>query len=79
MTSQASETKIEIVTECIEALVLATVVATTSSDTNRAANHQNVLDARGTLRHALREMLKPSLRVLETIPAPDARPAYPVA
>lgn len=67
MPNAAQEAKIELVTESIEALVLATVAATlpSASDGNeRAANHQNVVDAREVLRKSLRELLAPSLRVL---------------
>lgn len=93
-----SETKIELVTEAIEALVLASVISATRLAPGSAAlNHQNVLDARHTLKGCLKEFLTPSLRIItereqrvgeasstyrktvESIPAPDARPAYPVA
>lgn len=60
------ETKIELVTESIEALVLASVIAATASDPDRALNHQNVLDAREVLKGSLREFLAPALRVVET-------------
>jgi hypothetical protein len=54
-------TKIELVTEAIETLVLATVVAQGSGD--RAAHHQNILDARKTVHDALAMLLQPTLRV----------------
>lgn len=60
-----SETKIELVTEAIEALVLASVIAATNLATgDRALNHQNVLDARHTLKGCLKEFLTPSLRII---------------
>jgi hypothetical protein len=64
MSNPVSETKIELVTESIEALVLATVVAATAADKDHALNHQNVLDARETLKGSLRQFLAPSLRVV---------------
>lgn len=69
MPNAAQEAKIELVTESIEALALATVVATlpgASDSRERAANHQNVVDAREVLRKSLRELLAPALRVLPT-------------
>lgn len=67
MASSAANTKIEIVSEAIETLVLATVVAATGSPRNvaeREANHQNVVDARATVKAALKELLTPTLRVV---------------
>lgn len=63
-------TKIEIVTEAIEALVLATVIATqnTSSAHQREINHQNVLDARAIVSKSLRTLLTPTLRVVNGTP-----------
>ncbi len=61
-----SETKIELVTEAIEALVLASVIAATAADKDRALNHQNVLDARHTLKGCLKEFLQPTLRVVQS-------------
>lgn len=64
MTNPQTETKIELVTEGIEALVLASVIAATSVN-NHVFNHQNVLDARETLKGCLREFLAPTLRVVD--------------
>lgn len=62
-----SETKIELVTEAIEALVLATVVAKTGTDpTLRVAHHQNVVDARAAVADALKILLTPTLRIVST-------------
>lgn len=87
MTTEA--TRIELVTEAIEALVLATVVATlpAAEDRSRKVNHQNVVDARASVAEALRQLVAPVLRSItggsenriEYIPAPDARPVYPAA
>lgn len=66
--SPQQNTKIEIVTEAIESLVLAVVEATRSHDAAAsAANHQNVLDARQNVRDSLAEFLKPTLRVVEKV------------
>ncbi len=66
MTHPATETKIELVTESLEALVLATVVATTSTKAaDYVMNHQNIVDAREVLSKALRELLTPTLRVVQ--------------
>jgi hypothetical protein len=85
MANPAQETKIELTTEAIEALVLAVIVATAPArnpDEHRA-NHRNVVDARELVKGALKELLAPALRIVasrrETIPAPDARPVYPAA
>jgi len=89
MSNPQQTTKIEQVTEAIEALVLAQTVAITSGGGHHF--HEQILIARTELADALKELLTPTLRVvtgpvdavsrvkLETIPAPDARPAYPVA
>ena len=61
----SSETKIELVTEAIEALVLASVIAATAADKDRALNHQNVLEARATLKGCLKEFITPTLRVVQ--------------
>jgi hypothetical protein len=61
-----AETKIELVTEAIEALVLASVIAATAADADRALNHQNVLDARDTLKGCLKEFLAPTLRIISS-------------
>jgi len=68
--SAQQEIKIELVTEAIEALVLATVVATTNYSTPHAnaINHQLVFDAREVVRKALRELLTPTLRVISPEP-----------
>jgi len=67
MSNPAVETKIELVTEAIEALTLATVVATLPSRNpeEQRPNHQNVVDARATVSSALRELLTPTLRVVK--------------
>lgn len=77
-----TETKIELVTEAIEALVLAQVIATNPacSDHERHIAVKNVGDARAVLSKALNEFLIPTLRVLgggarQVIATPDARPA----
>jgi len=74
MSNPAVETKIELVTEAIELLVLATAVALGSGD--RAAHHQNVADARRSVHDALRELLTPTLRVFTnpTPPIPETVP-----
>jgi hypothetical protein len=59
-----SETKIELVTEAIEALVLASIVATTPGK-ERAADMQNLHDARDVLKASLKELLAPTLRVVK--------------
>jgi hypothetical protein len=66
MSHPAVETKIELVTEAVEALTLATVVATLPSRNpeEQRANHQNVVDARTTLSSALRALLAPTLRLV---------------
>ena len=66
MASPVIETKIELVTESIEALVLASIIAATAADKDRALNHQNVLDAREALKGCLREFLAPTLRVVQS-------------
>lgn len=73
-----SATKIELVTEAVEALVLATVIAASPTipkqDTRtHLANHQNVVDAREVLRKALAEAFAPTLRVLSGSPGGPAR------
>ncbi len=77
MSNPQQETKIELVTEAIEALVLAQVVALREGHSAMG----QVVDARRAVSEALRELLTPTLRVvtMETIPAPNARPVYPVA
>jgi spore coat polysaccharide biosynthesis protein SpsF (cytidylyltransferase family) len=66
MSHPVIETKLELVTESIEALILAVVVATSAADKDRALNHQNVVDARAVLKGSLKEFLQPSLRVVQT-------------
>jgi hypothetical protein len=64
-----TETKIELVTEAIEALVLASVISASPEPrfmAQRQANYQNVLDAREVLKGCLREFLQPSLRVVQS-------------
>lgn len=80
-------TKIERTTEAIESLVLAQVAAlqapprchddVTDKHLRLALN---IKDARDELATAFKDMLTPTLRVVnprEHIPAPDARPVYP--
>lgn len=59
-----SETKIELVTEAIEALVLASVISATVANPDRVLAYQNVLDARHTLKGCLKEFLTPALRIV---------------
>jgi len=61
-----TETKIELVTESIEALVLAEVIATNPacSEHERHIAVKNVRDARECLSKALKEFLAPTLRVV---------------
>lgn len=61
MTTQA--TKIEQVTEAIEALVLATVTAHVLPDTPNKLQH--IVEARAEVACALMELLRPALRVVE--------------
>lgn len=69
MPSSASITKVEIVTEAIEALVLASVVAVNDLRVGqRKANHQNVVDARAVLSKALTELVAPTLRLVDNEP-----------
>lgn len=62
MSNPQQETKVELVTEAIEALVLATVVAHTSATPN--IHHADVADARANVSFALRALLQPVLRVV---------------
>ncbi len=55
-----SETKIELVTEAIEALVLASVVGHGDPTTN----HYNIMEARRVLKGCLKEFLIPTLRIV---------------
>jgi hypothetical protein len=79
MTSPQEETKIELVTEAIEALILATVVVTlpARNPEEHRANHRNVVDARVTVSNAFRALLQPTLRVVSDNPAPVKRPKFP--
>jgi hypothetical protein len=73
MANPAQETKIELATEAIETLVLATVIATAPArnpDEHRA-NHRNVVDARELVKGALKELLAPTLRVISNPKSPD--------
>ena len=65
---ESHETKIELVTEAGEAVVLATVVVATGSDKDRAMNHRNVVDARATVAEAFKVLLAPTLRVVDSEP-----------
>lgn len=62
----AANTKIELATEAIESLVLATSIATNPalSDHERHIAAQNIRDARETLSGAFRELLAPTLRLV---------------
>lgn len=66
MPQSTQETKIELVTEAIDALVLATVIAQspTAPHRNRTRYQQDVLSAREEVRKSLRELLTPTLRVV---------------
>lgn len=78
--SEATNTKIELVAEAIETLVLSVVASATNKiDSERLLHHENVVDARKTVADALRIAFTPTLRIVDSIPAPDARPAYPAA
>ena len=74
------QTKIELVTEAIEGLVLATTVAHATPH-NAHVHRQNIESARADVHRALLKLLTPVARVYsqDVIAAPDARPAYPVA
>lgn len=65
MTNPQTETKIELVTEGIEALVLASVVAHAAHPgAQRALFHENVVSARADLHAALKALMQPTLRVV---------------
>lgn len=67
MPSPSDETKIELVTEAIEALVLAVIVAaipSPSDDSERAMHHKNVVDGRAAVAKALATCLAPGLRIV---------------
>jgi hypothetical protein len=66
MANPVQETKIELVTEAIETLVLATVIAVAPARNpeEHRANHQNVVDARATVSAAFRELLAPTFRLV---------------
>ena len=65
MSNPAVETKIELVTEAIEALVLATVIANAAHPSpQRKLFYETVVSARGEVASALRELLQPTLRVM---------------
>ena len=67
MSNPAVETKIELVTEAIEALVLATVIANAAHPgPQRKLFYENVVSARGEVASALRDLLQPVLRVVCT-------------
>jgi hypothetical protein len=79
MPNESQEMKIELLTETIEALVLATVAATIPSpdDGNeRRAKHQNVVDARATLAKALATCLAPALRIVSRDAPKGAPPSF---
>jgi hypothetical protein len=61
MSNPQQETKIELVTEAIEALVLAQVVAVTHGGGPHF--HEQVLIARTGVHDALKELLQPVLRI----------------
>ncbi len=58
----SNETKIEMVTEAVEALVLATVTAHVLPDTPNKL--EAISDARGDLARALKELITPTLRLV---------------
>lgn len=64
--TSSAETKVELLTEAIEALVLAQVVAITSRHISTPATRLalDVVDARANLSAALHEFTKPTLRVV---------------
>lgn len=68
-------TKIELVTEAIEQLVLAQVIlcSGTLSLHEQSLNAKNLVDARGNIAAALKELMTPTLRVLNGI-EPPAKP-----
>jgi hypothetical protein len=63
-----SETKIELVTEAIEALVLAqhALLAPGLDRFSGPARHAELVDARHGLKDALKELLQPTLRVVQS-------------
>ena len=63
--SQAETTKVERLVEGIEALVVASVVLNTAHDAVRPVKMLDVKDARDELGAALREFLRPSLRLVQ--------------
>lgn len=67
------ETKIEMFVEAVEALTLAQVVATSPAcdDHEREIAMKNIVDARACLSTAFREVMTPTLRVLN---GPGATP-----
>ena len=73
MANPIQETKIELVTEAIEALVLATVVAAAPARNPEVgrANYENVVEARSCVAKALREFLAPTFRVISNPKLPD--------
>jgi len=62
MSNPQQETKIELVTEAIEALVLAEIIAVTHGGGSHF--HEEVLIARTGVHDALKELLQPVLRVV---------------
>lgn len=62
-------TRIEMVTEAIEGLALAVVVATLPGGDakSQAIHHQNVLDARACVADALKELVAPVLRTAQSL------------
>lgn len=76
----STETKIELVTESIEALVLAQVILSTPGHTINSGPiaRKNVEDARDVLKRSFRELMTPSLRVLSN-DAPQSNPIPPLA
>jgi hypothetical protein len=66
MSNPQQETKIELVTEAIEALVLAQcVLLRPGHDTSSGPRaHEDLLNARMEVHAALKELLKPTLRVV---------------
>lgn len=68
MSTPAIEARIEQLTEAMEDMAVA-VAATLPPGTN-AADHRTVLEARQNMKDALREFLKPALRLAETCAHP---------
>lgn len=68
------ETKIELITEALEALMLAQVVLCSGAldEHDRAMATKNLVDARAILSRAFKVLLTPTLRVLNGLPSEKA-------